>query len=76
MKNSITSKLKGYFKKGFRKKLKEQESLTGLIDLLEEKKIQLVHKLEHEDDKRKLELIKNQLKVLEAQLKKARLMLN
>ena len=74
-KKSILHKLKHYFSKEFRKQLKHEESLKGIIERLREKETELVEKLEetHKEEKRKQ--INKQLKVLRAQCQKAEKMI-
>lgn len=75
MKKNIVHKLKHYFSKEFRKQLKQEESLKGIIERLREKEAELMEELEktHKEDTRKH--ISKQLKVLRAQCQKAEKMI-
>jgi len=72
MTESIIKQLKDYFTKGFRRKLKREDTLKGLIKRMEEKERKLTRKLAEESGEGKARLIRKQLKVLAAQLRKAR----
>ena len=71
MKKKILHKLKDYFDKDFRKQLKHEETLKGLLVRLEEKEVEISAKLENCDNEDERKLLKKQLKVLKAQCKKA-----
>jgi len=69
--SKLIDKLREYFDGDFRKKLKKEESLRGMIDRMEVKRRKLKKKLKKEKSSSAQKLIKKQLKVLTAQQKKA-----
>ncbi|MBQ73940.1 MAG: hypothetical protein V1244_08590 [Nitrospinaceae bacterium] len=70
-KKTILNALKGYFSKGFREKLRD-ENLHGIAEKLEEKKKKLKRKLDKAQSGSERKLLKKQLKVIEAQCTKAK----
>jgi len=69
--SKLIDKLREYFDGDFRKKLKKEQSLRGMIDRMETKRRKLKKKLKKEKSGSAQKLIKKQLKVLTAQQKKA-----
>jgi hypothetical protein len=75
-KKSIIKHLKDYFDKDFRKKLKKEETLQGVVERLEQKHQKLLGQIEGEDSKDKRKKLQKMVVVLEAQISKARRMLD
>ncbi|OOZ40749.1 hypothetical protein BOW53_06425 [Solemya pervernicosa gill symbiont] len=71
MQDEIIKKLKAYFSKGFRKKLKKEASLQGVIARLAAKEQKLNGKLAVATEEDEVKLLQKQIKVLHAQRKKA-----
>ncbi len=70
-KKSIIQNLSDYFNKDFRKKLKREKTLKGLLQRLEKKEIKLKKKFVSEKDAAERLLIEKKIKILAAHRKKA-----